>query len=1230
MPRRPFPGSLDPLFSFATGPLSRAHSSNPCHVCMESLSLMNPAEHTLTNTAAGPPSPPRANAPFFVANSAGPSPTRLNISESSKAEGLTPPRSLRNSLFTHAEARATHFRAATSPPASEPQMHKPSLKPSELDTKLVREAPTGNSRSLIQHGEPQMRQSKIMTKSEKLRLKGSATDLESVEDAEMTIGVAPSTGFRFMLPDKKRSKSEEKEEPPMVLFGGRASITMEPTLKKSDKMETDDIDDNFLGLEPETANDSVHFEDDHQGLIARHKQSVANHRSKILAKSKEEDEDSELDLPEDLILSEDGKLPIVRVPAIASAKLFDYQREGIQFLYNLFVLNRGGILADDMGLGKTVQTICFVLAIKSGQASAASFFQQGPSSALSSDLHSPDTHSKLFGAIAPNPILIIAPASLLQHWHREFYQWTKLRTFIAHGKQERLQVLESAKSNKLDVVLMSYDTLVTCIRSLNVITFSCVIFDEAHKVKSRTSKQYGACAALKTKRKFGLTGTVMQNSFEELWALCHVLGFAATALGDLDYFKKHYIAPIKEGHVQDASSAQISRAAIVASSLVDKLSKFILRRTKQCIANQLPPKEDHIVFCAPTALQLKIYKRITDSPLYRLLRQNSTPCKCGSGQAAIRCCSRRSKLFDMGPSIDFPKVALPALTRLQQLANHVSLIVSPEMIQELQAQAALKRMTPSTNESKSFGVDSSTRTHLITNFFSESTEKKSEKKAESNSTEAKAKKSSIKSLRPSFASMPASAPDSSASSAPPGSNAPSSSSSSSLSGYTGNKADRSLSSFIDSAFLKMAFGEDIDEIAEALANGDDDLELCGKLKVLSSLLPHWKEQGAKVLLFSSSTRLMDVLARFCTKQGFSYGRVEGTTPIQQRQRLVDHFNKTKSQFVFIVSTKACGVGLNLSSANVVVIFEPHFNVSLDMQASDRAHRIGQVRTTRVYRLVSAFTIEELTYRRQIYKQQMANIATEGRSEKRFFKMTEVFGAHLLFSLLDRSQLNTVDILGRENTLSAQKDEIPVDDSKFRVTRDGVAQALAETSKDSNALLQLFMNKAQATDGLGLDEEGAGLGTTEEAGDESHATAGDGEHPNALDRSDFGDIDDILKKAGALHSHLNSELFGPAAAANSVTHAANASSAAYDEESASPSSFMGEKPSSKTPNAPQRQSRSGPNPAATTLLEPLPSAQIGSIRPNALSEDMEHLSPAFLGDGGAKKTSTEDDDFPELL
>lgn len=1143
-----------------------------------------------TTTSAGQLSPSNLQNPFFSLSSVSPSSTRLSISETYSTAPVTPVRSLRSSLFTNAEAARAQFlgNANSTPsqasPASVPLLssYSPSKSTKESDT--LSNSATASSRA------PQMRQTKIMTKSEKLQLKGAASDIESIEDSDMTIGMTPSAGLRFTLPSqKKRKTSLQNEDNTAVLFGHKSS---EPSFPTQNIASSDIINDSFEEPAHDAHNDSVYFEDDVQGLIDMHRQSVTKNTSNNSSSDTMEETG-----PEDLVLSEEGKLPIVRVPAVTNAKLFDYQRDGIRFLYNLYVSNRGGILADEMGLGKTIQTICFVMAIKAAQASSTTFFASGGSS--SSELDA-DSHKRLFSPIAKYPVLIVSPASLLQHWHREFYQWTKLRTFIAHGKPDsRAQVIENAKQNKLDVVLISYDT----ISWVNSVRFSCVIFDEAHKVKTRTSKMFSACLHLKAKRKYGLTGTVMQNSFEELWNLCHVLGFATTAVGDFDYFKKHYIAPIKEGHVQDASHAQISRAAIVASSLVEKLARFILRRTKQCIAHQLPPKEDHIVFCAPTELQLRIYKRITDSPLYRLLRQNSIPCNCKSGLPAIKCCSKRPKNFEMQNLIDFQKVALPALTRLQQLANHVSLIVPEQIISQLQAKALLKRKlashfaTPSSsdaahssenpapletdNHTRLKSVDHNTKSQLITNFFGADLAAK--ELQEQRKQEQRLKKPKVKSLRPTFPII-----SDSASSTDPS--------------KSKSNSDSSLSSLIESSFLKMAFGEDIDEIAERLASGDDEMELCGKLKVLSSLLPLWQSQDAKVLLFSSSTRLMDVLANFCTKHQFKFGRVEGSTPINQRQALVDTFNKTKSQFIFIVSTKACGVGLNLSSANIVVIFEPHFNVSLDMQASDRAHRIGQVRTTRVYRLVSAFTIEELTYRRQIYKQQMANIATEGRSEKRFFKMSEVFGAHLLFSLLDRSQLNTVDILERENTFGGTANE---QEGKFRVARDEIATTISANASEKNALFQLIMDKAAPAEvEFGLEEEGRNF--TESNGnekDDSNATtSADTEKPHPLDQSETVDMDEILKRAGALHSHLNSELFS--STEDSTTRGPNPTAIAH---------------------TPQPSAR-----YTSMHLEPLPSPALGSKRTTKLSEEMEHLSPAFIGDAGARRSGSPVEEFPELM
>lgn len=170
-------------------------------------------------------------------------------------------------------------------------------------------------------------------------------------------------------------------------------------------------------------------------------------------------------------------------------------------------------------------------------------------------------------------------------------------------------------------------------------------------------------------------------------------------------------------------------------------------------------------------------------------------------------------------------------------------------------------------------------------------------------------------------------------------------------------------------FCKLAFGDKFSEINNLLKTGQDT-ELCGKLNVLKTLLSTWKEKKSKVLLFSYSTKNMDILERFLKKQRYSYSRLDGSSPMTQRQKIVDNFNLSPNKFVFLISTKAGGLGLNLVSANVVVVFDPNWNVTHDLQAQDRAYRIGQTKRTHVYRLISAGTIEEMIYNRQIYKQQV--------------------------------------------------------------------------------------------------------------------------------------------------------------------------------------------------------------------------------------------------------------------
>ena len=157
------------------------------------------------------------------------------------------------------------------------------------------------------------------------------------------------------------------------------------------------------------------------------------------------------------------------------------------------------------------------------------------------------------------------------------------------------------------------------------------------------------------------------------------------------------------------------------------------------------------------------------------------------------------------------------------------------------------------------------------------------------------------------------------------------------------------------------------------------------MKATLKLLQRHKERHDKVLLFSSSCQLLDILQQMVISQGYSYNRLDGSTPLHERQTMVKEFNGDSNKFVFLISTKAGGLGLNLTSANIVIIYNPTWNPSDDMQAQDRAYRMGQTKNVTVYRLVSMGTIEEQMYLRQVYKHHLNQSTIENVQAKRIFE-----------------------------------------------------------------------------------------------------------------------------------------------------------------------------------------------------------------------------------------------------
>jgi SNF2 family DNA or RNA helicase len=188
-----------------------------------------------------------------------------------------------------------------------------------------------------------------------------------------------------------------------------------------------------------------------------------------------------------------------------------------------------------------------------------------------------------------------------------------------------------------------------------------------------------------------------------------------------------------------------------------------------------------------------------------------------------------------------------------------------------------------------------------------------------------------------------------------------------------------------------------------------DTSRSGKLIVLKSLLKMWHDCGTdkfRVLVFTQSRDLKRIIVNRLLKDDFpnaDFIEMDGTTSIGQRQKLVKRFNEDKGVFCMVLTTKVGGLGLNLIGANRVVIFDPDWNPSTDLQAQERSWRIGQEKSVVVYRLLTAGAIEEKIYHRQIQKQFLSTKILSDPKQKRLFTATSLKSLFELGKMYDSKE-----------------------------------------------------------------------------------------------------------------------------------------------------------------------------------------------------------------------------------
>ncbi|XP_044302235.1 DNA excision repair protein ERCC-6-like 2 isoform X2 [Varanus komodoensis] len=599
-------------------------------------------------------------------------------------------------------------------------------------------------------------------------------------------------------------------------------------------------------------------------------------------------------------LSKDGD----EIPYTINRYLRDYQREGAQFLHGHYIRKSGCILGDDMGLGKTVQVISFLAGVLHKKGTREDIENNMPEFLRR-------TMKKEMPSVQKKIFLIVAPLSVLYNWKDELDTWGYFKVIVLHGNRKDYE-LNRIKQGKCEIVLTTYETLRLCLDELNGVEWSAVIVDEVHRIKNPKSQITQTMKALTCKVRLGLTGTILQNNMKELWC---VMDWAVPGLlGSETRFKRKFSDPVEHGQRHTATKRELATGRKAMQRLAKNMSDYFLRRAKALISDQLPKKEDRIVYCSLTEFQRAVYKAVLETEDVHLVLRAREPCNCNSGSKRKNCCYKTNAYGETIKALYFSYLAV-----LRKIANHAALLQTDNTSRQQEAHI----------------------TRVCSQVFSKF---------------------------PDFAQLSK-----------------------------------------DAAFETIS-----------------DPKYSGKMKVLQKLLDHFRRNKDKVLLFSFSTKLLDVLEQYCMASGLDYRRLDGNTKAEDRVKIVKEFNSMEEVNICLVSTMAGGLGLNFVGANIVILFDPTWNPANDLQAIDRAYRIGQCRDVKVFRLISLGTVEEMMYLRQVYKQQLHCVVVGNENAKRYFEAVqgskehqgELFGIRNLFKLQDHGSCLTKAILERVGQVEA--------------------------------------------------------------------------------------------------------------------------------------------------------------------------------------------------------------------
>ncbi|KAK2890590.1 hypothetical protein Q8A67_013233 [Cirrhinus molitorella] len=657
-----------------------------------------------------------------------------------------------------------------------------------------------------------------------------------------------------------------------------------------------------------------------------------------------------------LVLDEDEetKEPLVQVHRNLVTKLKPHQVDGVQFMWDCCcesvkkVEKSGGsgcILAHCMGLGKTLQVVTF--------------------------LHTVMLCEKLNFTTA----LVVCPLNTVLNWLNEFEKWqeglkdeeslevTELAT--VKRPQERAYALQRWQEDG-GIMIIGYEMYRNLTQGRNIKskklkeTFQktlvdpgpdFVICDEGHILKNEASAVSKAMNSIRTRRRVVLTGTPLQNNLIEYH--CMVTFIKENLLGSVKEFRNRFINPIQNGQCADSTLIDVRVMKKRAHILYEMLAGCVQRRDYTALTKFLPPKHEYVLAVRLTPIQCKLYRYYLDH-----FTGVGSALESGRGRAG-------TKLFQ-----DFQMLSRiwthPWCLQLDYISKENKGYFDEDSMEEFIA---------SETEESSMSLTSEDEKPKRKKKRGKGKEQSSDKSDSDDLEVIKEWNTSSRGGNPEGRNRAEPVEEVRPSNSGPGSPSP-------------------------------------DWYKEFVTEPDSEvLEHSGKMVLLFEILRMAEEVEEKVLVFSQSLISLDLIEDFLELAGrakeegklspykgegkwfrnIDYYRLDGSTNATTRKKWAEEFNDTSNVRgrLFLISTRAGSLGINLVAANRVIIFDASWNPSYDIQSIFRVYRFGQVKTVFVYRFLAQGTMEEKIYDRQVAKQSLSFRVVDQQQIERHFTMNEL-------------------------------------------------------------------------------------------------------------------------------------------------------------------------------------------------------------------------------------------------